>query len=91
MRDVHQRVAQLHENVSCRCICTEACVRQALIQLEGQPMKPVMVIAAALLLLQKSVPGRCSNAPLVKALMQAEEDIVAVMAIEDSPSLCTIA
>ena len=54
-------------------------------------MKPVMVIVAALLLLQKSVPGRCSNAPLVKALMQAEEDIVAVMAIEDSPSLCTIA
>jgi hypothetical protein len=54
-------------------------------------MKPMMVTAAALLLLQKSMPGKCSIAPLVKALMEAEEDIVAVMAIEDSASLCTIA
>ena len=54
-------------------------------------MKLVMVTVAALLLLQKSRPDKCSNAPLVKALMEAEEDIVAVMSIEDSPSLCTIA
>jgi len=54
-------------------------------------MKLVMVTVAAFLLLQKSMPGRCSSAPLIEALMEAEENIVAVMAIEDSPSLCTIA
>ncbi|KAA6423976.1 MAG: hypothetical protein FRX49_05935 [Trebouxia sp. A1-2] len=60
-------------------------------QLEIQPMKLRMVTAAAVLLMQKSMPGKCSIPPLIKALMEAEEDIVAVMAIEDTPSLCTIA